>query len=882
MRARRPPWLATRLLEALLPEESREAVIGDLIESYQVAATNQPFVARLRFWREAIAAIVELQIAPDSVTSFTPYSKESLVQSFLGDLRHAVRLLSRARGFTALSVATLGVAIGATTAIFSVVNPVLFRPLPYPDPSRIVTIWERELDGSPSNVGYATYKDLADEAKTLKYAAAYGEWGVTIFGRDDAERMSGGRVSWQYFRVLGIRPMLGRDFEPHDDTPDNNNVVILSYALWQRRFAGDPAVLGKDIDVSGVKRTIIGVMPASFENIVEPTAQMWRALGYASQPFACRTCRQLKFIARLRDGMTQADATRELDGLARQIAAAFPKEYATAGAVTIGLQDVVTRNVRPVLLAILGAVALVLLIAAANVTNLQLARAVRREEEFSVRVALGAGRGRLARQLFAEGLIIATLGAVVGTALAYGAMPTLIRWLPDTLPRFDAVRVDLQALALVAAMTLVVGLLMGLAPALHGDRTRLFDTLRGSARTLGGANHRARMSLVVGEIALALMLVIGATLVGRSLMRLLAVDPGFDASHLVTIEASATGSAYRTPGSVFANHDRIRETVRALPGVVAVGLTTQLPISANIDRYGISAKDKPLDNPELAPSADRYTISADYIRMMRIPLLRGRDFTEAEASDSNAQIAIISQGLAKRIWPGEDAIGKWIQIGGPTRPWKQVIGIVGNVRKTGLDAVESAQVYIPERQWYNPEARINLVVRTRGDPTLAAPSIREAVRSVDPLQPIFWVVTMDDMIRRSTAQRRLGLLLFTLFGAVALLLASAGIYGVLAGSVAERTREFGLRTALGATPRSIVAIVLHQGARLAVVGLLIGGVGAFALSRYLRSLLFGVQATDPVSVGLAVATILAVSVLACLVPAMRAVRVDPMTALRAD
>jgi len=488
----------------------------------------------------------------------------------------------------------------------------------------------------------------------------------------------------------------------------------------------------------------------------------------------------------------------------------------------------------------------------------------------------------LAQQLFAEGLILALMGAVVGTMLAYILMPALIARLPDSLPRFDAIRVDPRALALVAALTLLIGLIVGLAPALHGGRARVFDALRGSARTLGAANHRMRVGLVVGEIALALMLVIGATLVGRSLVRLLAVDPGFDPSHLVTIEASATGTAYPTPASVFANHDQIRQTVRALPGVIAVGLTTQLPLSENIDRYGIAARDKPLDNPELAPAADRYTVSADFIRMMRIPLLRGRDFTEAEASDSNAQIAIVSNALAKRIWPGEDAIGKWIRLGGETRPWKQVIGIVGNVRKTGLDAVESPQVYIPERQWYNAESPIVLVVRTRGDPAAMASTIREAVRSVDPLQPIYWVVTMDDMIRRSTAQRRLGLLLFTLFGAVALLLASAGIYGVLAGSVAERTREFGLRTALGATPQSIVAIVLHQGARLAVVGLLIGGVGAFALSRYVRSLLFGVQTTDPIAVGLAVATIVAVSMFACLVPAMRAVRVDPMTALRAD
>jgi putative ABC transport system permease protein len=880
--ARRPPWLATRLLEALLPEESREAVIGDLVEAYEVAAASNRIAAYLRFWRESFAAIVELQVTPDSVTAFTPYAPESAVQSFVSDLRRAVRLLARTRGFTALCVATLGVAIGATTAIFSVVNPVLFRPLPYPDAGRIVTIWERERDGSPSNVGYPTYQDLMRAATTLKYGAVVDDWAPTLFGRDDAERMSGMRASWQYFRVLGVRPALGRDFEAQDDTPDNSNVVILGYGLWQRRFAGDSAIIGQKINVSGISRIVIGVMPASFEHVLDPTAQIWRPLGYATQPYACRTCRHLRFIGRLRDGATEGDATRELDGLARQIAAAYPKDYATVGALTIGLQDLITRDSRPVLLAILGAVALLLLIAAANVTNLQLARAVRREEEFAVRVALGAGRGRLAQQLLAEGLIIALLGATVGTGIAYASLPALIARLPDSLPRLSAVRVDPQALALVAALTLVIGVVVGLAPALHGGRIRLFDALRGSTRTLGAANHRARMSLVVGEIALALMLVIGATLVARSLVRLLAVDAGFNASHLLTIEVAATGTAYPTAASVFANHDRIREAVRRVPGVLAVGLTSQLPLAGSVDRYGIAAKDKPLDNPELAPSADRYTVSADFIRMMRIPLLRGRDFTEAEASDSNAQIAIVSDALAKRIWPGEDAVGKWIRLGGETRPWKQVIGIVGNVRHTGLDATVTQQVYIPERQWYNAESLINLVVRTRTDPAAMGPAIREAVRSVDASQPIYWVVTMDDMIRRSTAQRRLGLLLFTLFGVVALLLASAGIYGVLAGSVAERTREFGLRTALGATPQSIVAIVLHQGARLAVVGLLIGGVGAFALSRYLRSLLFGVQATDPVAVGLAVATIVAVSMFACLVPAMRAVRVDPMMALRAD
>jgi putative ABC transport system permease protein len=410
----------------------------------------------------------------------------------------------------------------------------------------------------------------------------------------------------------------------------------------------------------------------------------------------------------------------------------------------------------------------------------------------------------------------------------------------------------------------------------------VFDGLRGGARALGGGRHRLRGALVVTEVALALMLVVGAALLGRSLIGLLDVNPGFDARNLVTMEVQATGPAYETKEAVLANHDRIRDAVRSLPGVVDVALTSQLPLGGNLDSYGITARDKPLENPALAPSADRYTVSGEFLRTLRIPIVRGRAFTAAEAADSNAQVAIVSDALARRIWPGENAVGKYIRLGDPNGPWKEIVGIAGGIRHSALDATLTQQVYFPERQWYWAQDVMVLVARTSGDPSAMVGAIRDAVRGVDPLQPIAKVATMDQVVARSTAQRRLGLLLFAAFSAIALLLAFAGIYGVLAGSVAERTREFGLRSAMGATPGAIIGLVLGQAGRLAAIGILLGTVGAFLLSRYVRALLFGIEPTDPVTGAIAIGAIAAISLAACLIPARRAVRVDPMMALRAE
>ena len=877
-----PSRLALALLEALLPEESREAVIGDLVEDYLELAASHPMRARWRLWREAVAAAVSLQLLPSGIPAFTPYTTESRMQTLIGDLRHAVRVLGRARGFTALCVLTLGIAIGATAAIFSVVNPVLIRRLPFPYPDRLATMYERGRDGSRGDrVGWETFMDLRQRSQSIESAALIGSWDATLFGDRDAERVNGERVTWEYFKTLGVHPMLGRDFAAGDDSPDMSNVTILSYGLWRRRYGGDSTIIGRALDINGVKRTVIGVMPASFDNVIQADVQIWRPLGYVrGGDSSCRTCRHLTNVLRLKPGVSVSRASSEFNVIMGQLAAAFPKEYELGAGGAMGLQERVTRAAQPILLTLFGAVLLVLLIAAANVANLQLARASRRQEEFAVRMALGAGRSRLARQLGAEGLVLAVAGGVLGMVLAAALMPVLTARLPENLPRAEAIGLDWMAIAFTTLMAVGVGVGVGLVPALQLGATGTFDALRSGHRTIGAASRRTRAAFVVSEMALALMLVTGATLLARSLARLLEVNPGFDASHLVTMEVRASGVAYQAPGTTLQNHDRIRDAVASLPGVVSVALATEMPLTANIDRFGVAAQDKPLSNPELAPYADRYTVSSDFLRTMRIPILRGRDFTPAETRDSSAHVAIVSADLANKIWPGENAVGKLIRLGGPTRPWWNVIGVAGNVRHTGLDESVSQQVYLPERQWWNEESQMMLVVRTLGDPAQLRNAVRDAVRSVDPRQAIATPATMDSIVEQSTVQRRVALMFFAFFSTIALLLAMGGVYGVMAGAVTERTREFGVRAALGASPSGILGLVLRDGFALALAGLAVGVTGALLLGRYLQSLLYRVEPGDPAMLTVAAGVVMLTSLLACTLPARRAARVDPMTALR--
>jgi len=875
-------WIALWMLRHLLPSSEREPFIGDLLEVHEdVAAKRGGLRAALWLWRETVVAVLTLHRSRRVPAPTLPIGDSRMLTLF-GDLRHGARLLRRAPAFTLLAVTTLALGIGATTAIFSVADPVLFRPLPYPGADRLVQVGERDADGSSSNVGFLTYLDFVRAARTIERAAAVGDWQVTLDDRGAPERVSGQRVSAGFFSVLGVRPALGRDFTTAEDTPNDNKVVMLSHGLWARRYGGDSSLVGGTISVNGTAYKVAGVLPASFESVISPGAQIWRVLGYdASLPYACRTCRHLRMYARMRQGVTAISMATELTEISARLVREFPKEYPATGAIVRPLGDATLGSSRPVLWAVLGAAFLVLLIAAANVANLQIARAMRREEEFAIRAALGAGKGRLTAQLLAEGMLLAVIGGAAGLLVARLTLGGLVAQLPPNMPRLSAVRLDGIALGVGAVLTVVLGCAVGLIPALRKRRGGLAVALRGGKRLTGG-RHLARAGLVVTEVALALMLLVGAGLLARSLTRLLAVDPGFEARHLLTLQAQATGSNYADSLSVYENHDRIRSAIAALPGVDRVATMNQLPLGGNVDAYGVSAEDKPLANPELAPYGDRYTVSPSYLATMGIPVRQGRGFTDADNTDKAPLVAAVSEGLAARIWPGERAVGKRIRIGGPNAPWRTIVGVVGNIHHRALDASEAYQFYIPERQWQFADNIIAVVVRTRGNPAPLARAVRLAVQGVDQTQPVTALATMDQVIATSTAQRRLALLLFGAFAGLAMVLAIAGIYGVMAGTVTERTREIGVRNALGATPVAILRMVLLEGGRLAAIGLAIGLVGALSLGRFLQSLLYGVGAADPLTL-LGVALLLSIVALAaCLLPAIRAVGIDPMTALRAD
>jgi putative ABC transport system permease protein len=877
----RPPRLAERLLASRLPPGEREFVLGDLAEQYAVDLERGRRRAILRYWKEALAAAWQVRCAAAPTAPPRPRG-DHLMSSFLYDLAKAAKALRRAPGFTVATASIAAVGLGATTAIFSVVNPILLRPLPYPAPDELVIVWEKDADGSNSRTGYATFADLAGESHTLQSSAVMGFWQPTISGGEgDPERLVGQRVSWRFFDMLGVKPEVGRSFVAAEDAPGQPRVVILTHGLWQRRFGGDRSIVGRTVSVDGEPIEVVGVLPAGFEDVFEPGTQVYRILGYdVSQPWACRTCRHLRMVGRIGSDVTHQAAAAELHTLSERIVAAHPTQYPAAGVDLVPVHQEVTRAVRPALLSVLVAVLFLLLIAGANVTTLGLARATRRREEFAMRRALGARRARLARQLLAEGLLLALLGGLAGVLIAWGAVRALVAYLPSDLPRLAAVKLDPAALGLAALVTLGLGVLVGLAPVATAGGRQAFTAIRGASRLVGPRRHAGRAGIVVAEVALSLMLLVGTGLLARSLLTLLSVNPGFDAAHLLTLEIQSTGPRYDDDAAVWSYHDRVREAVVQLPGVVAAAVTSQLPLGSNFDGHGIVAQDKPLPNPELAPGAQRYAVSAGYLAAMRVPLLEGRAFASADAADSAAKVAIVSASLARRIWAGESALGKQIQMGG--RDWRTVVGVAGDVRHTGLETSDLHGFYVPERQWDWADVQVVLVVRTAGDPAALAPAVVRAVRSLDPTQPIMHVRTGAEVIATATAQRRLTVMLFAAFGVVATLLAAAGVYGVLSGAVAERRREIGIRSALGATPRAIVRLVLRQGLALAGVGLVLGLGGALALTRYLRAMLFGIEPTDPMTLSATVALLVAVALAACLAPARRAMRVDPVTALRAE
>ena len=817
------------------------------------------------------------------------------LESSVRDLRFALRQLRKAPGFAATAIVILALGIGASTAIFSAVNPILFEPLPYPHANRIVTIWDSyKYDRLETTFG--TYRELAERSRSFESLAAFEPWQPVITGPQRPERPDGQSVTANYFYMLGVQPALGRGFQPADGVYPGPRVVMLSDNLWRRRFAADPGILGRPIKLNDDNYTVIGVMPRNFENILEPSAELWVPMQYSASALTDFNTwawgHHLRMAGRLLGGVTLEEVRRELDQIAHHPTREFaraPWASMGSGFVVDALQQDTVRGVKPALLAVLGAVTLVLLIACVNVTNLLLARGVQRRGEFAMRVTLGAGNARLARQLLTESLLLALLGGTLSIAVAEAGVKVLVALSPPGLPRVDAIVLDLPVFVFAFCIATMVGVAAGLIPALQTPRVSLQAGLQQGARTTPGSRQRTRRMLVVSEVALAMMLLVAAGLLLRSMRRLLSVDPGFSTDHVLTMQVQTAGHKFDNPDFTHGAGDAVRrrffaqalEEVRRVPGVSAAGFTSLLPLSDDPSWVALYGAHFQGDPPDRRHGVFRYAVSPGYCEALGIPLRRGRFLNEHDIG-SAPHVALISESLARRQFPGQDAIGKRVHLAGQDVPDFTIVGVVGDVRQTSLALDEPDAVYLSSGQTWFADDALSLVVRAHGDAAALAPAVRNAIWSVDKDQPILRVVSMDRLRDLSVAQRRFVLILFEAFSLVALLLAATGIYGLLASTVAERTREIGVRAALGASRADILALVMRQGLVLTALGLAIGLGAAMLASGAMAALLFGVSRLDPMTYAGVTLLLLAVSAIACLVPGRRAAGIDPMQALRSE
>lgn len=814
---------------------------------------------------------------------------ENIVEEAIADLRYAARRLRRSPGFTTVCVLTLALGIGGGTAIFGAVYPVLFQPFQYPDAGRIVHLSDIGSGGEPIEVTYGTFHELSERSRSFAGLAASDNWQPALMELDEPERLGGELVTARYFDVLGVMPAVGRNFTATDDEPGAPRVAIVSDALARRRFGGARALLGRTIALDGDRFTVIGIMPPGFEDVLSPSADVWAPRSYHSiAPFqSAEWGHHMQMIGRLAPGVSIDQARREIAAIGATPIADFPRPTwaSMEGGLDVrALRDAVTRDVRPALLAIVAAVALVLAIACVNVTNLLLARGLRRRDELAMRAALGAGRGRIVRQLLTETLLLAAMGGALGMLVGAVGVRALVALAPAELPRADAIGLETPALLFAIALTTLVGVVVGLVPALQGTNRDLRSGMQSSARTTGGASHALRRSLVVVEVALALVLLVGTGLMLRSLARLFSVAPGFDASHTLTMQVDAAGHRYDSDTVAHIFFEEVLDRVRHIPGVASAAFTSQLPLSGDLEGYGVEWESVPESRNDL-PSALRYTVTPDWFRTMRIPLRRGRLLEESDRPGAPEAI-VISESVARRVFPGMDPIGQRLrigpEIGDAARPWGTVVGVVGDVTQTSLALGADDAFYVAMGQWPWVDRVQSLAVRTAGDPASLAPAVERAIWSVDRDIPIIRVATMSDLVAHSEARRHFVLIVFETFALAALALAVIGIYGVLAGSVAERMRELGVRAVLGATPGSLRTLVLRQGMTLTVIGTVIGICVAALATRAMTTLLFGVSRLDPITYLGVVALLLGVSAVACWVPAWRASRVDPAVTLRGE
>jgi putative ABC transport system permease protein len=813
-----------------------------------------------------------------------PASSSRLFVDVWRDVRYAARLLRRSPGFTAVAVVTLALGIGANATIFSVVNAVLLRPLPFADPARLVDVGDLTPDGRAGNVGFATVADWRERTHAFEQIAMIRSWYPTLITSGQPERIPAMRVSANFFRTLGVAPALGRDFAAADDTPAGWRVLMLSDGLWRRRFNADPAVVGRVVTMNDQQFTVGGVMPPSFppiisEHFYEP-AQMWALLGYdRSQPFACRSCQHLKAIARLEPNTTIEAALLDVNGVHAALRREHPADYSATSIVGVTpLADELAGNVRAPLFALMGAVAIVLLIASANVASLLLARIADRERDLALRTALGASRGRIVRQLLVESSLVASLGGLAGLALAAAVVPLVADLSPVPIARLAAARVDVGVVVFALAVSFGTAMVFGLAPALRASRVDLQTTLRAEGRhSAANPASVARRLLIAADVALAVVLLAGAGLMIKSVGRLLGVDPGFDPDGVLTMQISMVGKAYAKNEAVVAKGDDMLAALRRLPGVESVALAGQIPLGGNIDRWGLHVEGRPATPDD--PSVERYSVTPDYFSVMRIPLRRGRLITGADRANTEP-VMVVGDRTARTVWRNSDPLGQHARIGGTEGPVYTVVGIVGDVRHVALAEPPTLQMYTAQAQL--TDSFLTVVMRSKGDFDRLAPAARQAIWSAASDVPVYRVDAMRTLAARSVGARRFVAILLELFGAVALVMTAVGVYGVISYSVAERTREIGIRSALGASRADIVRLVLASGLALVSAGLATGIVLAIATTRFLDNSLYGVKATDPATLAIVASVLFTVAAAAHLVPIARAMRVDPAIALRQD
>jgi putative ABC transport system permease protein len=798
------------------------------------------------------------------------------MHTILQDIRYGARMLLKRPGLTLIAVITLALGIGANTAIFSAVDALLLRQLPFPDPERLVMIWENDtLEGNSRNsVAPANFVDWRKQNEVCSQIGVFSQpSGLNLTGGQEPERITGIFVSQNLFSLLGVQPHIGRGFIAEDLKERQALVVLLSYSLWQRRFGGDPSVIGKPLTLDGAAFTVIGVMPANFQ--LPEEAEMW-GLTLNGELATMRGQHFLRVMARLKPEVTLEQARANFSLIARRLEQQYPDTNRGYGVNVLALREQLAGDVRPTLYLLLGAVGFVLLIACANVANLMLARAGVRQREMAIRSAVGAGRFRLVRQLLTESMLLAMAGGLLGLLLAFWGVDWISAIGAD-LALAPRIGIDLRILGFTILMTMLTGIIFGLAPALSASKPNLNGSLKEGGRSAGDSSHRMRNLLVVAEIALALALLAGAGLMIRSFIRLQNVDTGFDPNNLLTTQFDPTGAKYDESENIAAFYQQLTERVELLPGVISAAAISRIPLAGDRSTSGLTIEGSP-PSPGEQREVHYRVVTPGYFRTMGIPLRAGRELTVADNAAAQP-VALINRAMADKYWRGEDAAGKRIRLGpNPKSPWITIVGVVGDARNFGLDGEALPEVYVPNLQ--SPTGRMRLVVRTAVEPLSLVAAVRGAVRSLDKDVPFSQVATVEQLLAKSVSRRRLNLSLLGVLAVIALALAAAGVYGIMSHAVMTRTHEIGVRVALGAQALDVYRLVVGRCMKLVLAGMAIGLISSVALTRLMVKLLYGISASDPVTFIAVSVLLLVVALVACWVPARRATKVDPLVALR--